>query len=138
MLRSRRKYAGFTAVLLFAETAIALYHFHPLIRGFLGDVLAVMLLFTFLKTFFSLSSIQLATGALAFAILIETAQLFEMHRLFDIRSEFLQLLTGTTFDPMDILAYLVGYGFILLLEYRDRYRTLRIKIVKKVNATLFK
>ncbi|PKA83604.1 uncharacterized protein DUF2809 [Ulvibacter sp. MAR_2010_11] len=112
----RKKYAVITIILLLVEIAIALFHFHPIVRGFLGDVLVVILLYTFLRTFLLISPVKIALGALLFAFTIEFVQILNPVEFFEIHSKILQTVIGSSFDPWDLVAYSIGFVFILLLE----------------------
>mgnify|MGYP003114517925 CR=1 FL=1 len=43
-------------LLLIIEVLITIFYFNPFIRGFVGDILVVILIFSFIKTFICVSS----------------------------------------------------------------------------------
>ena len=59
------------AILLALEILIAKYEFHPFIRGLVGDILVIPLLYVFLKIFFKISSEKLLGLVLLLAFGIE-------------------------------------------------------------------
>lgn len=84
------------------------------VRGTVGDVLIVVLLVSMLAVF-PLGSARLrVAGVLAFAFMLEGLQTLELvgqdsHWL-------LHATVGSTFDPLDLLMYVVGAGVSLVAE----------------------
>lgn len=110
------KYLLSTITLFLAEVAISSFHINPLIRGFVGDLLVVLLLYSFLKIFIKNNTYTIATSVLAFASLVELLQLFKLTDKFNIQSEILQIILGSVFDPWDFAAYFLGFLLILLIH----------------------
>jgi DNA integrity scanning protein DisA with diadenylate cyclase activity len=102
--------------LLLIEVSIALWSGHPFIRGFIGDVVVVLLLYTFLKSFLSIASEWIATGVLILAFGIEFLQYFKITEILKITHPALKVMIGSVFDPCDLLAYTTGFCLILLAE----------------------
>lgn len=91
------------------EIIIALFVRDTFIRPFVGDVLVVILIFYFIRSFCKCSTIKLAVGVLLFSIVIETSQYFDLVNILGIDDyEIAHIILGSTFDWMDILAYLLG------------------------------
>lgn len=109
-----KKHLTVFTLLLVTEIAIALFHFHKFIRGFLGDVLVIPLVYFFLKIFSKSASIKLALATFVFAITIEILQLFSISEKLNIDSKIIKIILGSTFDWWDILAYAIGFGILLL------------------------
>ncbi|HBY69228.1 MAG TPA: DUF2809 domain-containing protein, partial [Flavobacteriaceae bacterium] len=65
-------------LLLIIEVLITIFYFNPFIRGFVGDILVVILIFSFIKTFICVSSKKVLLATLLFAFGIEFLQLFEI------------------------------------------------------------
>ncbi len=103
-------------LLLVTEVAIALFHFHKFIRGFMGDVLVIPLLFYFLRIFIKWRTHYLAITVLGIAVLIEFLQLTDVLKHLHSTSKFLQIILGTTFDYKDLLAYSTGFLMVLGFE----------------------
>ena len=104
------------SLLLVTEIAIAVFHFHKFIRGFLGDVLVIPLLFYFLRIFTKWRTLYLALTVLGIAVMIEILQLANTLKYLQINSTFLQIILGTTFDYKDLLAYFIGFLLVLRIE----------------------
>ena len=104
-------------ILLFAtETAIAYFHFNSFIRGFLGDMLVILLLYSFLKIFIRNQVVKTSISVLAFAYVVELLQLFKLTEKLNIHSEILLTIIGSVFDWRDLIAYTLGFLVILLIE----------------------
>lgn len=107
------------ALLLFLiEVSIALWVHDRFIRPFLGDVLAVILLYCLVKAFLKASVIKVAAAVLLFSCSIEALQYFKLVKTLGLRrGGVLAIVIGSTFDWADILAYTVGIGAVLLTEH---------------------
>ncbi|WP_146743733.1 DUF2809 domain-containing protein [Aequorivita sp. CIP111184] len=103
-------------ILLLLELAIAYFQFNSFIRGFLGDVLVILLLYSFLKIFIKNNVLKTAVSVLAFAYFVELLQLFKLVEKLNIQSEILLIIFGSVFDFWDLLAYFLGFLLILLIE----------------------
>lgn len=112
-MNNKTKHILYTLLLVGVEILIALFHFHPFVRGFVGDVLVIFLLYHLVATFFYLTSEKLLLGVLLFSYGIELLQLAGISEAFDNTPHVLKIITGTTFDPWDLVAYTVG-GILLL------------------------
>mgnify|MGYP002712976234 CR=1 FL=1 len=111
-----KKYALTTLLLFGCEVAIAYYHFSPFVRGLLGDVLAIPLLYTFLKVFIRKKKVATAGFVLCFAFFVEFLQLIKMAEAFSLRSKILLTVMGSVFDPLDLLAYTFGFLLVVFSE----------------------
>ncbi|MFC7346428.1 DUF2809 domain-containing protein [Chryseobacterium zhengzhouense] len=79
------------------------------IRAYLGDVIVVMLIFTFMKSFFVLNNTKLILGILAFSCLVEFAQFFKIADKLGFREgSLMYIVIGNSFSWIDILCYAVG------------------------------
>ncbi len=103
-------------ILFVIEFAIAYFHFNPFIRGFLGDVLVILLLYSFLKIFIKNNVLKTAISVLVFACVVELLQFFKLAEKINIQSEILLTILGSIFDFWDLLAYFLGFVSILLIE----------------------
>lgn len=103
-------------VLLCIETMIALFIRDSFIRPFLGDYLAVIMLYCLLR----ILNMKLKTAALAsllFACGLEFFQWTEIGEQLNIyRYKATHLLIGRRFHPADILFYVLAYFTILILD----------------------
>ncbi|MCZ4319693.1 DUF2809 domain-containing protein [Aequorivita viscosa] len=112
----RNSYFYSTLLLLAVEICIAKFHFNPFVRGFLGDILVVLLMYSFLKIFIKNNIFKIAISVLAFAYFVEFLQLFKLAEKLQITSEILLIILGSVFDPWDLVAYFLGFLLILLIE----------------------
>ncbi len=110
-------------ILLFVtEVIIAIYFKDGFIRPILGDFLVVILIYAFLSAFLNTNKLKLALGVLLLAYFIEILQYLNIMGLLGLRhNTFTRMVLGTTFTWEDILAYTLGMGAVLWIEYlRDR------------------
>ncbi len=106
------------AILLFlVEVFIALFINDNIIRPYIGDVLVVILLYYLVKSFFDLAHVKTAIAVLLFAYCIETFQYFNIVGLLGFsHSKIANIIIGTHFSWIDILAYTLGIIIILVVE----------------------
>jgi hypothetical protein len=97
------------AALLGVEVLIALFVRDGWIRGFLGDVLVVAVLFYLLRSFVPVKPLPLALGVFLFACAVEVAQAFDfVTRLGFEDNRLVRTALGSTFDVLDLPAYALG------------------------------
>lgn len=112
-------------ILLSVEFAIAYFHFNAFIRGFFGDVLVVLLLYSFLKIFIRNNIFKTAVSVLIFAFFVELLQFFKLAEILNIQSKILLTIIGSVFDVCDLAAYTLGFLIILLIEKLSKKNTLQ-------------
>lgn len=121
---SIKYFIGFV-VLLITEIIIALYLNDPIIRPYIGDLLVVILIYCFIKSFFAASIIKTAIAVLLIAFAVEASQYFNLVQKLGLQdSKVARLILGYSFEWKDILAYTGGIALILAAEW-----------IKKGNAT---
>ena len=119
-MRWNWKFAFITLLLLVIEILIALFIHDSFIRPFIGDLLVVVLLYTGLRTILKSKPVHIAIGVLVFSFTLEFMQYFNLVGLLDLRgNRFARIIIGTTYDPMDLLAYAVG---VSVAFFSDRVR----------------
>lgn len=89
------------------------------IRAYLGDVIVVMLLYTFIKSFIEINDQKLIVGILIFSCMVELAQYFKIADRLDLEpGSVMYIVVGNSFSWIDILCYAVGclllYVFVRL------------------------
>jgi len=106
------------ALLLFAiEVVIALFVHDNFVRPYVGDVLVVILIYCFVKSFLNLPEFVLALGVLLFAFAIEFLQYIKIVNILGLeKSNLARTIMGTSFAWLDMLAYFVGVGLVLFVE----------------------
>lgn len=112
----RRHYLILTLILFVIEVLIGMYVKDSIIRPFGGDVLVVMLIYCFVKTFLNIQPYLLATCVLIFAFLIEILQYYHFADILHLKNKILRTIVGTSFSWYDMLSYFIGYLLILFFE----------------------
>ncbi|MAP54607.1 DUF2809 domain-containing protein [Altibacter sp.] len=111
-----KKYLVLFLSLLAVEICIAVFTFHWFIRGFLGDVLVILLIYCFVRIFLKGSAFKIALTTLVFAIGVELLQWIDFTEKLNITSPVFKTMLGSVFDPWDILAYLLGFFIVVISE----------------------
>jgi hypothetical protein len=112
--------AGIVCIFLFlTEVLIALFVRDHIIRPYGGDVLVVILIYYFLKTFIQVQPLYLSIGVLLFAYGVELAQYFKMVEILGVQdNKVLSIVLGSSFSWGDMLAYTLGAAICWLIEKR--------------------
>lgn len=112
--RKKRIGYGVATVLIFLiELLIALFVRDRFIRPYVGDMLVVVLIYTFLRILFPEKPRLLPLYVFLFAALIESLQAMNIVGVLGLQNNrFFSILIGTTFDWKDIVCY--GVGCVLL------------------------
>lgn len=83
----------------------------------MGDVLVVILMYCFVKSFLEVPALALAGGVLLFAFAIEGLQYLKVVQVLGLEnSSLVRTVLGTSFAWLDMLAYVVGTGIVLMAE----------------------
>ena len=111
-----------TILLFLTETAIALWVRDAFIRPYLGDVLVILLIYYFVKSFFPLPTAVVATATLLFAFLIEYLQYMNCISLLGLeKNKIARTVLGASFSWEDIGCYVAGFLLIFPIEnYRNK------------------
>ena len=113
----RRGYFLATILLLCIEVLIALFVRDRFIRPYVGDVLVVMLIYCFVRSFLTISTPVAVLLVLLFASGVELLQyLHIVERMGMQHNALLSTVIGTSFSWADIIAYTVGCFFIWIVE----------------------
>lgn len=111
------KYFILTILLLSIEICIALFVHDNFIRPYIGDVLVVILIYCFIKSFFNLPPNITAIAVLLFSFIVETLQYFKVVNLLGLQnSKVASIIIGTSFAWQDIIAYIAGIAIVILAE----------------------
>ena len=88
---------------------VVLFSSNGFIRGFLGDTVIVILLYSLLKSIKDFDSLLLSVGITLFAYAIEISQYFKIIPLLGFQENFFtRIVFGSVFDPLDLIAYTIG------------------------------
>lgn len=116
-MRFHHTFFFLTLMLLVAEVLIALFVNDSFVRPYLGDVLVVMLIHCFLRTFLKTDARIVSIVVLAFAFLVELLQYLDLITVLGWQhSRLARTVLGTSFSWADLLCYLVGWVLVLCAE----------------------
>lgn len=114
---SRVHYFIAALILLVVEVMIALFVTDTFVRGYVGDVLAVMLVYAMLRVVTPLGAIAAAAISLVIALAIEIAQALNLLGALGLSDNtFARVVLGGSFDWLDIAAYMAGALIVLAVE----------------------
>jgi len=114
---SRKTYALAALIIFAIEIVIALFVRDAFIRPYIGDVLAIALVYTALRAATPLSLHSALGITLAIAVAIEIAQAVRVLDALGLGgNEAARIIFGGSFDWLDLLAYAVGGIVIVLVE----------------------
>ena len=105
------KYFLTTIFLFLAEASIAtVFKDIVWLRSYFGDVLVVILIYTFILTFLDIKNkTHLNIGVFLFACVIELAQYFHFAEWFGLKdNKIAMIILGNSFSWIDILCYAMG------------------------------
>jgi hypothetical protein len=121
-MRWNWKYAFISMVILALEICIALFVNDRFIRPFFGDVLAVVLVYTSLRTILKAKAFYVLIGVFIFACSLEFLQYLQIAKVYGLDDyKVLRIILGSTFDWWDILAYFLGCLGIYFLDRDCRF-----------------
>lgn len=125
MLRFSKTYFGLTILIFTIEVFIALFVRDNFVRPYLGDVLVVILIYCFIRSFLSLPVITVTIFVLVFASTIEFLQYLNIVKKLGLEnSTVARTVIGTLFSWIDLLAYIAGIAIVLIVEkYRLKKNT---------------
>ena len=93
------------------------------VRPYLGDTLAVMLIWCVLRIIFPTGKPWLSAAVFLFAVLVEVSQIFPLCDVLGIENRLIRTLMGTSFAWGDIVAYLAGCAVTLAVDLILRGRS---------------
>ncbi|MEN2746335.1 DUF2809 domain-containing protein [Sphingomonas sp. T9W2] len=119
-MRLHKGYAALTIALLAIELAIALFLNDPIVRPYVGDAVAVALVYVGLRALTWVPVAPATLIAFTIAVVIEFSQYFRLLEAIGLdQNRFARMILGNGFDPKDFLAYASGAVAVLHIE---RYR----------------
>lgn len=117
MLAFNKNYFSLAILFFCIEVLIALFVNDSFIRPYLGDVLVVILIYCFLKSFLQLPVLTVALFVLIFSFTIEFLQFLNIvEKLHLEKSKIARTVIGTSFSWIDLLTYIVGIAIVLVVE----------------------
>ncbi len=83
------------------------------VRSYLGDVLVVILLYTFVLSFFKVNKVKLIIGILIFSFGVEFLQYFKIADVLGLKKGSIPyIVVGNSFSWVDLGCYAIGCGLI--------------------------
>ena len=117
MLKFNSRYFALALLILVVEILIAIYVHDSFIRPYIGDLLVVIFIYCFLKSFVSLSTSKAALYVLLFSYFVVTLQYFRIVQYLGFqRNDLARIIIGTSFDWKDILMYTIGIVTVVIIE----------------------
>lgn len=117
MLQFNKTYFAFTVLLFLVETLIALFLHDTFIRPYFGDVLIVILIYCFLKSFLNLSVWTTAIIVFCFSFCVEFTQHLDLIGKLGLQdSGIAKAILGNSFAWLDLFAYVTGIFSIIIIE----------------------
>ena len=121
-MKKRIYYIILTIILLAVEVLIALFIHDQFVRPYIGDVLVVVVIYTFVRIWIPESVRLLPLYVFLFAAGVEILQYFNIVELLGVQDNvFLRTIIGTSFDVKDILCYAVGCVLIWLSSIKKNH-----------------
>ena len=118
IFRFNRTYFLLAVLLFIIEVLIALYVHDAIVRPYIGDLLVVILLYCFVKAFVNTHPVKTAVAVLLFAYLIELLQYLNIVKHLGLQhSRLANVVIGNSFEWIDMIAYTLGAGVIVVVEY---------------------
>ena len=117
-LRFDREAALWAVLIFIVEVLIAtVWSHHPWLRGFVGDVLAVVWVYFLLKAVLKAGVPSLALLAFVVGCGVELAQYVAAVNGWHVENRVIRIVLGSVADWMDVLAYAAGFVGVLALEW---------------------
>lgn len=109
-------------VIFCIEVLIALYVRDNFVRPYIGDVLVVVLVYSFVRIFLPTGIPRMPFYVFLFACFVEVMQYFRLVETLGITNRAARIILGSTFDWKDIACYAVGCILIFLFERNSKKR----------------
>ena len=118
------------AVLLFGiEILIAKFAHDQIIRPYVGDLLVVMLIYCFVKSFLDTPYLNTSLAVLVFSYAVDTLQYFHVINWLGLEnSNIARIIIGTYFEWIDLIAYTIGIAIVIYLESASDNKKIKANI----------
>jgi Protein of unknown function (DUF2809) len=118
-VRFNIKYFTAFCVLFFIECLIAMYVHDAIIRPYIGDVLVVILIYCFVKSFYNFNNIAIALIVLIFSYLVEILQYCNLVEHLGLQhNKLANIVIGNSFSWIDMLCYTIGIITTIAFEVK--------------------
>ncbi|WP_242835156.1 DUF2809 domain-containing protein [Clostridium sartagoforme] len=99
------------------EALIALFVHDNFIRPYIGDILVIILMYTFIRGVIDKKIKILPIYLFLFASFVEVMQYFKVIELLNLENnKVASIIMGTSFDIKDILCYFIGSMILIIYE----------------------
>ena len=89
------------------------------LRAYFGDVLVVVLIYTFIQSFFDFNKTKTIFGVLLFSFVIEILQYFHFAEVLGFgNNKIAMIVLGNSFSWVDILCYAIGAAIIWVVDVK--------------------
>lgn len=113
------KYFIMFLILFATEIFIALFVKDKIIRPFVGDILVMLLMYTFIRSVLVKQIKRLPVYLFVFAVAVEISQYFKLVEVLGLsNNKFIAVIMGTSFDIKDIACYLAGSIILIVWEMK--------------------
>lgn len=117
MLTFNKNYFLLTLLIFSIEVGIALYINDTFIRPYVGDVLVVILIYCFIKSFLNFSVNAVALFVFIFSFTVEFFQYVNLvEKLGLSNNKAARIIIGTSFSWLDLICYTVGIVIVIIVE----------------------
>lgn len=108
-------------IIFLVEVFIAKFVDDAFVRPYGGDILVVILIYYFVKSFVEIKPLYLGLGVLFFAYMIEVGQYFRMEEVLGLQEyKIMRIVLGTSFSWIDILCYTIGAIICYLIDRKEK------------------
>ena len=121
--RARLAFLAAAVLILAVEIYIAICVKGGFVRHYLGDVLAVILLYALARAIFIVPPLNLPLKIFALAAALELAQYLGAVQILGIENKILKVMIGGTFDFADLLCYAAGCVLAGVYERFEKRRS---------------
>ena len=117
MLTFNKDYFALAVLFFFIEILSAFFIHDTFIRPYFGDILVVILMYSFLKSFFKFPVLNVALFVLIISFTVEFLQFLNIVEKLSLeKSQILKTVLGTSFSWIDLLTYIAGITIIIVIE----------------------
>lgn len=103
--------------LFITETIIALFVHDTIVRPYIGDILVVILMYTFIRGVVKRQIKGLPIYLFIFSTAVEISQYFHVLNLLNLQNNRIAtIIIGSSFDIKDVLCYLAGTIILIIWE----------------------
>jgi hypothetical protein len=111
------KYLVIFIILFTIETLIAIFIHDKIIRPYIGDILVIVLVYSFIRIFLKKTIRLLPLYVFLFAAIVELSQYFNLVDVMHLnKNKVLSIMLGSTFDIKDIICYFIGMILVFLYQ----------------------